>query len=126
MFCKLCLIAATLGLGWAAWAQSGDAQRYSGGAVTIHNAREYKGMCRRARTAEEYGALSTWCSSQSSAYATRVAQLQAELREYYSRTGPVGPKYPPRDQTLKELVSHYQTLSARWHERADNYAKWQD
>ncbi len=109
----------------AASAQSGDTQAVAPKPVVIHTGREFKGMCRRAKTADEFGALSTWCAGQSSASSKKVAQLEAELKQYYSGPTPVGPKYPPRDQTLKELISHYRLVSAKWQERAKGYTDQQ-
>jgi hypothetical protein len=121
MFASYCRMAGMLALvAIAAGAQSGEAERVIENPVIIHGARSYKEMSRRAKTADEFTALSMWCSSQSSIYAKRVTELESELKAYYANPS-VGPKYPSRDQSIKERISHYRILSAQWQARANDY-----
>ena len=87
----------------------------------IHNTRGYKALCKRAKTADDFKALSAWCADQSAVCRRKVAQLEAELKEYNASSPRPGPKYPPRDQTLRDLIAHYRLLSAKWQESAENY-----
>lgn len=124
LFREYFLIAGILAVGVVPlWPQAIDQQPTSRNPVMIHSAREFKEVSKRAQTAEEYGALSAWCSNRSSTYGKKIAELESELTAYYARSGPVGPKYPPRDQTLKELIAHYRLLSSKWQDRATGYTQ---
>lgn len=106
----------------AAWPQAPFAEQRPG-AAPIRSAREFRGMCRRAKTADQYGALSAWCFRQSGACVKKVSELESELKEYDSGTPRVGPKYPPRDRTIRELIAYYRSQAAKWQGRADGYTK---
>ena len=103
------------------WAQTNDPAAKP--VAKVRSAREFNGLCRRARTADDYKGLCEWCDGRSSFCARRVKELEAELKDYYSGTQRVGLKYPPRDQTLKELIDHYRVQGQKWAERGDSYRK---
>ena len=92
-------------------------------AVNIHTGREYNGLCKRARTAEEFQALSNWCGDRSSFCSRRAREFEAELNEYYAHSSRIGLKYPPRDQELKQLIYKYQSQAAHWSHLGDGYKK---
>jgi hypothetical protein len=85
--------------------------------------REYKRLCQRAKAADDYRALGDWCDGRSSFCARRVKELEADLNAYYTGMNRVGPKYPPRDQTLKELIYHYRVQRQKWTERGEGHKK---
>ena len=102
-------------------AETNDAAAKS--VAKLHNAREFNGLCRRAKTADDYKALCEWCDGRSSFCTRRLRELEAELKDYYSATQRVGPKYPLRDQTLKELIYDYRVQGQKWTERGDGYKR---
>jgi len=104
-----------------AWPQPGTAQPGGANGVKIRNSREYKGLCKRAKSADDFKALSAWCSGRSTMCKRKVAELEAELSDYYSKPSVAGPKYPPRDQTLRGLIAHYRSLAGQWQASADRY-----
>jgi hypothetical protein len=123
MFVRIPLSGALLlvSIGGCAWPQSGNPQPAAATPVKIQNSREYKRLCKRAKSADDFKALSAWCSDQSTACRRKIAELEAELNDYNSRPSPVGPKYPPRDQTVRDLISHYRILAGKWQESAEDY-----
>jgi hypothetical protein len=104
-----------------AWPQSGDSRLAAATSAKIQNSRENKGLCKSAKSADDFKALSMWCSDQSTLCRRKVAEPEAELKDYNSRPSPKGPKYPPRDQTIRDLISHYRILAAKWQESGENY-----
>jgi hypothetical protein len=87
----------------------------------IQNTREYRALRKRAKTADDFKALSAWCSDQSAVCRRKIAQLEAELNDYQPGSPRPGQKYPPRDQTLRNLIAHYRIVAANWQKTAENY-----
>src|SRR5215471_50 len=105
--------------GWA-WAQS-QMSPASATRARIQNSREYRSLCKRAKTADDFKALSAWCSDQSSICRRKIAQLEAELNDYHSNPSRPGSKYPPRDETLRNLIAHYRIVAGTWQRSAEDY-----
>ena len=85
------------------------------------NAREWKRLRGHARTSQEFYALSKWCQVQAAQCRKNQADCEEELRHYDAH--PSFPKNPPRDQTLRNLISSYRRQAQRWSEFADGYTQ---
>ena len=91
--------------------------------IVVKTAREFRSLRGRARTPEEFGALSQWCDLQAGACRRKQAGYEQELREYYAHPPAVPrPKYPARSQTLSLLIAHCKEQAEHWSELAELYS----
>ena len=103
------------------WAQSQTSQPAATTRARVQNAREYRALRKRAKTADDFKALSAWCSDQSAICRRKIAQLEVELNDYHSNSLRPDSKYPPRDETLQTLIAHYRIVAGNWQKNAENY-----
>ena len=103
------------------WAQSQTSQPAATTRARVQNAREYRALCKRAKTADDFKALSAWCSDQSVISRRKIGQLEAELNDYHSSSSRPGSKYPPREETLRSLIAHYRRVAGNWQKSTENY-----
>jgi len=83
--------------------------------------REWKHLRSQAHTTGEFDRLSSYARQRSAFYQHKELACQKELREYYSHAwGVPEPKFPPRDQALKDLIASYDRSSAYWSRQAEN------
>ena len=80
----------------------------------IHNSREWKRLRAQARTPEDFAKLAEWCNHQVAENLGKAERCDRERQEFLQQPVGTGPKYPPRDQTLRTLASHYRELAAHW------------
>jgi hypothetical protein len=120
MFDRISLSGALLIAGFT-WAQSQTSQPEAATQSRIQNTCQYKALRKRAKTASDFKALSAWCTDQSAVCRRKIAQLEAELNDYHSGSPRPAPKYPPRDQTLRDLIAHYRIVAGNWQRSAENY-----
>jgi hypothetical protein len=83
------------------------------------SASEFKRLRERARTAEDFRRLATWCRWKAAFYRKDEADCEAELRRHPQPSPHPQPKHPTRGQTLRTLALHYHELSSHWTELAD-------
>lgn len=76
--------------------------------------------CKRTRTAEGFRALSIKCRQRSTDCGAKAARLEQELVEYQA-SHHLHAKYPPREESLRDLIYYHRTRAARWNDLSAHY-----
>jgi hypothetical protein len=89
-----------------------------------NNSREWKQLRVKARSQEDFQALSTWCESQAEACRKKQANYETELREYYEKYCCFNPikSRPRRDEILNNEIRTCKKEVKRWSDLAILYA----
>lgn len=85
---------------------------------------DWKRLQARARTPEEFHALSKWCDSKAEVSRRNQSDAEAQLREYYAKeccSKPVKQR-PRRDELIKNNIESYKRDVKRWSDLAERYS----
>jgi hypothetical protein len=86
--------------------------------------RDWRRLQTRARTPEEFRALSKWCDSKAGAALKKQSEAETDLREFYANqccSNPVKQR-PRRDELLKNNIESYKRDAKRWSDLAERYS----
>jgi len=88
----------------------------------IENSKEYNRLRRRAKTADEFKALATYCQTRVSKYEADKKENQAELDRYNSKQHmPGNSKFRSMDDLLKTYIARDEKAIARWTQLTAQY-----
>ena len=84
--------------------------------ATALSMRQFKQLCEKAKSPEEFRQLAIFADQQASENRTKAAECQTELNAYTSGAVPYPtvPKSPTRVQTLHNLIVHYRKIEKHW------------
>lgn len=87
------------------------------------DAQEWKKLSRTAKTPDEFRKLELYCLRQAEFHDNKAVEAERELERV--KADPMGlgrlPKWPKREETLKDLVGVYRGQAKEWRERAAQY-----
>ena len=71
----------------------------------------------------KFGALATWCRSQTASCRRNQAKCEAELRDFCAHRPAFAHRAnPPRERTLRSLIATYRRQAERWAAFATAYS----
>ena len=93
--------------------------------VAVANDREWKSLRAHARTRAEFIALADYCDRKAVENQRKAHECEEDLRLVLLHPNTYGraPKWPLRDQTLRQLLAKYQAEQAKWKALGEDYRR---
>ena len=93
------------------------------GLSVVANSSDWKRLKAVARTPAEFNALAAYCDRRSEENALKAHECQVNLKLVVEHPTTFGraPKWPSREDTLRQLIINYRNASSKWKTLAAEY-----